>query len=229
MVFTAPIALSCAPTGNVNYNIPNHCDAILGYKFDSSAPNLMDSSVTNPVLNNGQVYSSLTNPHTGTTSNGVWASVGSQDTMSLSFATTQSIDLEGIQLNGYWSTEPTGSAAWDRIQGKLYVNGILVASTGTSNTSAFRGYKGNTTTGANSNDYWEFATSSVHTSTSGTYSVNSGDTVRIDLMSTSTVGSSGNILAIDSLIVHGCAVPEPSSIMLTGLAAFGFTLRRRRT
>ena len=222
------ITTACAPNGNINKLISNDCPVVLGYDFTSSSPSSQASFISGATLVNGTVNATLTNPHTGSTSTGVWSSVGSQQTMTLQFSTTQALDLEAIQLLDYWSTEPTASASWDRIQAKIFINGVQVGATGTSNSTAFRGYKGNITTGLNSNDYWEFGTNSVHTPTLATLSANAGDVIKIELRSTNTV-SNNNILAIGGLNIHACSVPEPSSAMLLAIGSIGLTIRRKRS
>ena len=219
--------MACAPNGNVNYNMNSDCPTILAYDFTSNSPSSSAAAITGTSITPGATTGNVTNPWNSSTANGVWQSSGTMNTLSMSFSATQAIDLEGLQLTNYWSTEPTPSASWDRNQAKLFVNGVQVAATGTSNTTSFRGWKGNTTTGLNSNDYWEFATNSTHTASNGTIAVNAGDTVRIDIMTTNTP-SGNNQLIIDGLHVTGCVVPEPSSTMLLGLAGLGFIARRRR-
>ena len=229
----APLtAQACAPIGSVNNNIINDCPVVLSYDFDPSDPtDVVNSSVTGMSLTNGTSVASATNDY-GYTANNVFLN-DSSDRAGLSFtvATGKTIDLEGIQLNNYWTTEPVGRGVWDFIWVQLKINGSEVAKTLSNGTSYISGYRGTTDGLTVSNDYWEFTTSAPNIGSSNTITANSGDFVEINIYSASSQGSGrgNNRLAMEGLTIYGCTTaPEPSSSLLTSLGLLTLFLRRKR-
>lgn len=226
LLLGTPRVMACAPDGNYQNFINSDCPTILSYDFTSNSPNFISSAINSAAITPNATTGVVTNPHNGSIASGAWVSSSASDTMSLSFSALQPIDLEAIQLRNYWSTEPTASSAWDYAVGKLFVNGVEVGSTGTGS-FGFRGYKGNTSTGENSANYWEFAVGTTATLTTDTVAINAGDTVRIDLISGNGAHPT-NEFVISKLRVTGCVTPEPSSVLFTAFAGLGFLVRRNR-
>ena len=212
----------------------------MSYDFDIGDPtDVVNSSVLGNNIAGGTVNATASNDF-GYTAVGAYVTNQGVTPLSITFsvASGKTIDLEGIQLSNYWTTEnnagtgTTNSSFWDWIDGEVYVNGSLVASTTNSTSSYIRGWRGESDGSAVSNAYWEFANTSANSPSSGTITANGGDNVEIRLRSTSIPSnafSSNNRLGMDGLEIHGCVTPEPSTSLLGGVAIFAFLLRRKRT
>lgn len=239
LLCTSATAWSCAATGSVNHNINNDCPVILSYDFDPGNPtDVVNSSVLNNSINGGTSFASASNDY-GYTANGAFVSNQGVSPVSFSFnvASGKTIDLEGIQLSNYWTTEKNtangtnNSSFWDYMDGEVFVNGNQVASTNNNTFSYIRGWRGESDGSAVSNAYWEFKSNSSNTASNFTLTVVGGDNVEIRLRSSTQPGdafSDNNRLGMDGLQIHGCVTPEPSSSLFSGLAIFAFLLRRKR-
>jgi len=226
LALLTPTVMACAPSGSYSNINNNDCPVIIDLDF-SGIPT-PPPSLSSLGLAQGTVHSSLTNPFNNINSSGVLASSGSTEAVSLAFtvAAGSTINLEGIQLDGFWTTEEQASPAWDRFKISMSVNGVQVASS-----NDFIGYKGSTNPLKNSDAFWEFAGSAINTDTNSVYTVNGGDQVLIAIMEnkTGTPPTNGsNIFAVDGIQIHGCVVPEPSSAILLSLGAIGLLGRRKR-
>ncbi len=220
----SPVVMACAPSGNYNQINNNDCPVVIDLDF-SGIPT-PPANISSLGVTQGTIHPSLINPFNSIDSPGVLASSGNSEMVAFDFtvAAGSTINLEGIQLDGFWTTEGQASASWDKFKISMTVNGVQVASS-----NDFLGYKGSST--SNSNAFWEFAGSAINTDTNGTYTVNGGDLVSIAIMENKngtppTNGS--NIFAVNGVQIHGCVVPEPTSVLLLSVGTLGLLSRRNR-
>ncbi len=228
--------LACAPTGSVDNHIVNDCPVILSYDFEpGDITDVITSSVINQNISGGTASASSTNDF-GYTANNVYVNNNGSNKIEVTFtvASGKTIELEGIQLLDYWSTEPTPDSAWDDVIVSLAINNLAIAPTDLNGNAVMlplTGWRGTTDGLSASDEYWEFAESSKNTPSSYTLTANDGDLVSISLITAGGTVSgprATNKLAIGGMVIHGCVVPEPSSSLLLISSLTVFILKRKR-
>lgn len=204
-----------APSGAVNYFLNPDGFLLANWTFNSA--NDVGTSFS-PCI------TGLSSAH-GTISNGSLSSTSSSspaiDFVDITFNIAQGsiFTLEGVQL-GDVKTQDTGSTYKVSLSG----NGSFL------NTSEnFSGYT------ELSNQYWEFATTAPNHSSTGSITINAltaPQTMTLRIASNDAGNDAGNdAIHIGDVKLYGRAtitpVPEPSAMVLLGVALFGVIMRRR--